>query len=849
MVTHRPAPRAVRPRSILQAMSAADRSGLKHFLSTTFRTTAKKFLKALIKGDEALAMQIYQDNPKFRKSLDPNASYGKKYGCNTALHYTSQHAMTHLLRSFLYNKGGNPNKRNAHNQTALHLLCSGPQTMPPEQDDQRRANCLQMILKWRGERLDGGAYERADVNATDDKGNTALHYAASAGLSTCVQILVNCNANLFSENKDRETPCDCAEKQHHTELALSLEAQMVFSKDPKDMEALDKRKPYEGLTMQDLHELKNNLTEETADMLQVPLFTAGALLRTHDWDKEKLQMALLSNAEDCCKRSGVKMPTPPPSKYNSRDNLPSPCTPDEDEDGEKDEDSEEGEKEDGEEDCVEDEDSQEDEDSEKDEYMDANNDEDEDRLLCALCLCTIPASEYPVDMPCGHEFCRECWEGFLNLKIQEGAGPNIFCPACGCSQLVPAEIIESIVSKEMYKRYLLFDIKAFVDSNPAIKWCPNPGCERAVILAGQGPGGTGTDPLIFPQLKAPAVDCGDGHVFCWQCLGKSHEPCDCQTWQAWQGKLSEMDRQEGGGVSEAREDVVNSLWLLNNSKPCPNCETPIQKNEGCNHMKCFRCKFNFCWICLDDWRLHSYNTGGSYTCTRFDAIQLAEERIAKEAQKKRKALEEHDHFQEYLKSYRTHEDRYQLEQELLITGKQRIEQLSRALSEREGGAPDTTFFDDAMHELLKTRRILACSSAYGVFLEVNSRKEKTFKRMQTDLETVTEDLVTLVTQRTPRHKIVRAACLVQQKRQEFLFSVSQDLETFFHDGKWDWELLGLQSSELMEYLLRLERNAQRENCHRGHPQVLSPLDKDNLSVRLVTLLCQQQLSWRGWGTA
>jgi len=35
----------------------------------------------------------------------------------------------------------------------------------------------------------------------------------------------------------------------------------------------------------------------------------------------------MSNAEDCCQRSGVQMPTPPPSGYNAWDTLPSPRTP------------------------------------------------------------------------------------------------------------------------------------------------------------------------------------------------------------------------------------------------------------------------------------------------------------------------------------------------------------------------------------------------------------------------------------------------------------------------------------------------------------------------------------------
>lgn len=52
-----------------------------------------------------------------------------------------------------------------------------------------------------------------------------------------------------------------------------------------------------------------------------------------------------------------------------------------------------------------------------------------------------------------------CLLRFLNLKIQEGEAHNIFCPAFDCYQLVPVEVIESVVSREMDKRYLQFDIK------------------------------------------------------------------------------------------------------------------------------------------------------------------------------------------------------------------------------------------------------------------------------------------------------------------------------------------------------------------------------------------------------
>jgi ankyrin repeat/IBR domain-containing protein 1 len=65
---------------------------------------------------------------------------------------------------------------------------------------------------------------------------------------------------------------------------------------------------------------------------------------------------------------------------------------------------------------------------------------------------------------------------------------------------------------------------------------------------------------------------------------------------------------------EVAFSAAANLWIVKNSKPCPNvkCKAPIQKNEGCNHMKCSKCKHEFCWVCREEWKKHNSATGGYF---------------------------------------------------------------------------------------------------------------------------------------------------------------------------------------------------------------------------------------------
>jgi len=48
-------------------------------------------------------------------------------------------------------------------------------------------------------------------------------------VNVSVQRLVEQGIPLEAENKEKETACDCAEKNGHGDIALFLESKMVFS--------------------------------------------------------------------------------------------------------------------------------------------------------------------------------------------------------------------------------------------------------------------------------------------------------------------------------------------------------------------------------------------------------------------------------------------------------------------------------------------------------------------------------------------------------------------------------------------------------------------------------------------
>lgn len=78
-----------------------------------------------------------------------------------------------------------------------------------------------------------------------------------------------------------------------------------------------------------------------------------------------------------------------------------------------------------------------------------------------------------------------------------------------------------------------------------MKWCPFAGCNRAISR----PEMPAPPQLSIPHMKPPletsqAVDCGNGHYFCWECSGDAHEPCSCDKWNEWHQRITDVKPEE-----------------------------------------------------------------------------------------------------------------------------------------------------------------------------------------------------------------------------------------------------------------------------------------------------------------
>ena len=313
---------------------------------------------------------------------------------------------------------------------------------------------------------------------------------------------------------------------------------------------------------------------------------------------------------------------------------------------------------------------------------------DTENPRCLICFEEFLASKM-MDCGCGHAFCMDCWNRYVKTEIESGPRSlDLRCPTPDCSCRVKESILKASCDQHHLEMLNGYSVDKYIQKTTGISWCPGPDCGRAVQIH------------LLDSEKGVAKDihCRCGHDFCFACREEAHRPVDCKTVKMWLIKNS--------------SESENMQWILANTKPCPRCARPIEKHQGCMHMTCFQCRFEFCWLCLGDWRKHGNRTGGFYQCNIFRDKTRRGETLDDEIRRINAKVSN--------ERYLHHWERWAEHDKALKIVKERMEEWENSsievLSERHNSpASNYRFVTEAWREVMNCRRILKWTYASGYY--------------------------------------------------------------------------------------------------------------------------------------
>eukprot|EP01062_Namystynia_karyoxenos_P071496 TRINITY_DN6703_c0_g1_i2.p1 TRINITY_DN6703_c0_g1~~TRINITY_DN6703_c0_g1_i2.p1 ORF type:complete len:2775 (+),score=1042.87 TRINITY_DN6703_c0_g1_i2:95-8419(+) len=210
---------------------------------------------------------------------------------------------------------------------------------------------------------------------------------------------------------------------------------------------------------------------------------------------------------------------------------------------------------------------------------------------CPICICPLDpggtGDDAAFGLACGHKMHIGCGLGLAENHSAESRRDPLPCPAQGCEYVMRAEEFGALratrpgqlalTESEYYDNLLMYALRR----HPKVVACPFEGCEGWAVTGG----------------TAGAVE----NLFCFSCqrlfcpicrqLGHFFSRCEDVRSAARARAGEEVGRQMDD--EEASRKAITALC-----RPCPRCGVQVSRTEGCPHMTCKVCKFEFCYDCL-----------------------------------------------------------------------------------------------------------------------------------------------------------------------------------------------------------------------------------------------------------
>ena len=273
---------------------------------------------------------------------------------------------------------------------------------------------------------------------------------------------------------------------------------------------------------------------------------------------------------------------------------------------------------------------------------------------CAICLETRKGRACTKLTGCGHVFCSECLAGYLSSLVDDGFHRQAKrCPDPECvtlwsqrekqnlvdqqgnliassksqrlngrspSQpsraedeedkavvgLVTRSELSSILGTTRLARLDELTVKAKMEADPSVSYCPRAGCQAPVVRL------SSDENSGHWERFRECLSCG--FAFCAWCSRSWHGPTSCPV--SFQSELIRrylslspfspdralMEQKFGRKTLESmvrkyEEEQQTQQWLSDYTTPCPTCGIAIEKSYGCNHMTCKSCQTHYCYLC------------------------------------------------------------------------------------------------------------------------------------------------------------------------------------------------------------------------------------------------------------
>ncbi|KAL4426926.1 hypothetical protein ABPG74_012926 [Tetrahymena malaccensis] len=201
------------------------------------------------------------------------------------------------------------------------------------------------------------------------------------------------------------------------------------------------------------------------------------------------------------------------------------------------------------------------------------------QTYCQICTNTFRQDCY--SMKCQHQFCKDCYTSYM-LNCQK-TGKKLLefkCPQEGCQVIAEYKDLTVFFSQSEVEAMINQAISEILNTHNSYSKCPSLNCDMVQKFIYTNQLQTASQVKEKVQRNVDCSSCFQS--YCNICKQQSHLPLTCSQFNEL-GQSLQLD----------------NTWILKNTKNCPECFSSIEKNQGCSHMICFCCKYEFCWECLD----------------------------------------------------------------------------------------------------------------------------------------------------------------------------------------------------------------------------------------------------------